>query len=74
MPEQPKDYDLVALLEDLPAEGLAAGQVGTIVFTHGQGEAFEVEFPLEARSWVVATVPREALLKLRAPTRVFAAE
>ncbi len=33
----------VALLEDVPAEGLVRGQVGTIVETH-DADHFEVEF------------------------------
>jgi len=38
-----KIYDLVALLEDLPAEGLKRGQVGTIVEIWEPG-VYEVEF------------------------------
>ena len=36
-------YDVVALLEDLPAEGLKRGQVGTLVEEWEPG-VFEVEF------------------------------
>ena len=36
-------YDVVALLEDLPAEGLKRGQVGTIV-EQWQPGVYEVEF------------------------------
>jgi hypothetical protein len=39
-----KLYDVVALTIDLPEENLFSGQVGTIVFVHNDGEAFEVEF------------------------------
>ncbi|MHB8627869.1 MAG: DUF4926 domain-containing protein [Aggregatilineales bacterium] len=38
-----KLYDMVALLEDLPAEGLKRGQVGTIVEIW-QPDIYEVEF------------------------------
>lgn len=38
-----KLLDVVALLDDKPAEGLAAGQVGTIVDVLAPG-VFEVEF------------------------------
>lgn len=38
-----KLYDMVALLEDLPAEGLKRGQVGTIVEEWEAG-VYEVEF------------------------------
>lgn len=39
----PKQFDVVALLEDLPAQGLIRGQVGTIVEVLGP-DVFEVEF------------------------------
>lgn len=38
-----KPFDVVALLEDLPARGLLRGQVGTVVETVAPG-VFEVEF------------------------------
>jgi hypothetical protein len=69
MTQQMKDLDVVALLQDMPEEGLVAGQTGTIVLTHGNGEAFEVEFPLSGRKYVVTTVRREHLLKLHNPAR-----
>ena len=59
------ELDVVALVRDLPEENLRAGQTGTAVLVHRAGEAFEVEFQLEPRRSVVATVPREHLLKLR---------
>ena len=39
-----KEHDRIVLLEDLPEDGLEAGDVGTVVHIHRQGEAFEVEF------------------------------
>ena len=39
-----KEFDLAALREDLPSHGLRAGDVGTVVFVHGDGLAYEVEF------------------------------
>ncbi len=36
-------YSVVALLEDLPSEGLARGQVGTVVENWAPG-VYEVEF------------------------------
>lgn len=39
-----KEHDRIVLLQDLLAEGLQAGDVGTIVHIHKEGEAFEVEF------------------------------
>jgi hypothetical protein len=62
------DLDVVALLRDIPEDGLERGQAGTIVLTHGNGEAFEVEFIRhcgQAGSSVVATIAREDLLKIK---------
>ena len=39
-----RELDRAALRQDLPAYGLIAGDVGTIVFVHADGEAYEVEF------------------------------
>jgi hypothetical protein len=39
-----QELDPVALVSDLPAHGLLAGDVGTAVLVHGAGEAYEVEF------------------------------
>lgn len=39
-----KEHDRIVLLRDLPEYGLQAGDVGTVVHIHRQGEAFEVEF------------------------------
>ena len=39
-----KEHDRVVLTKDLPEEKLKAGDVGTVVHIHRQGEAFEVEF------------------------------
>ena len=38
------ELDLVALTEDLPAKGLKAGDIGTVVLVHNGGEGYEVEF------------------------------
>jgi hypothetical protein len=37
-----KELDQIVLTADLPKEGLKAGDVGTVVHTHG-GEVFEVD-------------------------------
>ena len=39
-----KEHDLIVLTEDVPGAGLAAGDVGTVVHIHNQGEGYEVEF------------------------------
>ena len=52
-----KELDRAILLTDLPADGLARGDVGTIVHAYKDGEAFEVEFfTLSGRTLAVATV------------------
>jgi hypothetical protein len=51
-------HDCVVLTSDLPAAGLEAGDVGTVVHVHKGGAAFEVEFVTMTGSTVaVATVP-----------------
>jgi hypothetical protein len=38
------ELDRIVLLTDVDADGLKAGDVGTIVHVHASGKAFEVEF------------------------------
>jgi hypothetical protein len=38
------EHDRIVLTGDVPQEDLRAGAVGTVVFVHGGGEAYEVEF------------------------------
>ena len=38
------ELDFVVLKRDLPHARLAAGDVGTVVLVHRQGEGYEVEF------------------------------
>jgi hypothetical protein len=38
------ELDFVVLKRDLPDARLAAGDVGTVVLVHRQGEGYEVEF------------------------------
>lgn len=52
-----KELDVVVLTAPVPTEGLEAGDVGTVVFVHNDGQAFEVEFmTLEGETVAVATV------------------
>lgn len=37
-------YDIVILKEDDPVTGIRGGTEGTIVYIHGKGEAYTVEF------------------------------
>ena len=39
-----KEHDCIVLTEDLPAEGLKAGDIGTVVHIHQHGAGYEVEF------------------------------
>ncbi|MEM1116085.1 MAG: DUF4926 domain-containing protein [Bacteroidota bacterium] len=59
MPHSIREYDCVALWRDLPEHGLRADDVGTVVFVHGQGEAFEVEFVAQSgRTLALLTLRR----------------
>ena len=51
------EHERIALTSDLPEDGLEVGDVGTVVFVHGQGQAYEVEFlTLSGSTAAVATV------------------
>jgi hypothetical protein len=39
-----KEHDVVVLTEDLPEESLKAGDIGTVVHIHENGEGYELEF------------------------------
>lgn len=39
-----KEHDCVVLTSNVPAQGLVAGDVGTVVHIHKGGEGYEVEF------------------------------
>ena len=39
-----REHDSVVLKEDLSDEGLKAGDIGTVVHIHRDGEGYEVEF------------------------------
>jgi len=39
-----KEHDCVVLTQDLPAEGLRSGDIGTVVHIHQDGAGYEVEF------------------------------
>ncbi len=52
-----KEHDCVVLTEDLPQEGLMAGDVGTVVHIHQGGAGYEVEFmTLAGHTLAVATL------------------
>lgn len=39
-----KEHDRVILTEAIEEQGLEPGDIGVVVYVHGKGEAFEVEF------------------------------
>lgn len=57
-------YSVVALLEDLPEQGLVRGQVGTVVENWAPG-VYEVEFADESgRSYAMVALKADQLLRL----------
>ena len=53
-----KEHDVVALTEDLPADGLHKGDVGAVVHCYQSGMIYEVEFIDErGRTRRIASVP-----------------
>ena len=59
-----KLLDVVALTEDVPAEGLVRGQVGTIVEVY-EPSAFEIEFcDNDGRTYALLPLKAEQLLLL----------
>jgi len=52
-----QEHDCIVLTQDIPDEGLRAGDVGTVVHIHGDAAAYQVEFmTLTGRTVAVATV------------------
>ena len=39
-----REHDVIVLLQDLPEDGLKAGDIGTVVHIHQGGAGYEVEF------------------------------
>ncbi|MGI6086878.1 MAG: DUF4926 domain-containing protein [Kiritimatiellia bacterium] len=57
-----KEHKRVVLNTDVPASGLKAGDVGTIVHVHNAGRAYEVEFvSLDGDTSFVVTVEANSL-------------
>jgi len=51
------ELDRVVLTEDLPEEGLEAGDIGTVVLVHEDAKGYEVEFTaLDGKTFAVVTV------------------
>lgn len=52
-----QEHDCIVLTEDIPEEGLRAGDVGTVVHIHPEAAGYEVEFvTLTGRTVAMATV------------------
>ncbi len=60
-----REHDVVTVTVDVPAEGLAAGDVGAVVHCHPDGDTYEVEFVNDqGRSKGVVTLSGSRLLRL----------
>ena len=52
-----KEHDCIVLTQDLPQEGLKAGDIGTVVHIHRGGAGYDVEFmTLAGETITVATL------------------
>lgn len=52
-----QEHDCVVLTQDLPDEGLQAGDIGTVVHIHQGGAGYEVEFmTLAGETVAIATL------------------
>jgi hypothetical protein len=52
-----KEHARIVLTSDLPEEDLKVGDVGTVVYGHREGDAFEIEFvALDGDTVAAATV------------------
>lgn len=52
-----KEHDCVVLTQDMPSEGLLAGDIGTVVHIHKEAAGYEVEFmTLSGETLAVATL------------------
>ena len=60
------EHDRVVLKVDMPADGLAAGDVGTVVHVYRAGKAFEVEFvSLAGATAAIVTVEASCVRRVR---------
>lgn len=61
--EMIKEHDCVVLTQDLVAEGLKAGDIGTVVHIHDDGAGYEVEFMTLAGETVTVVTLRPAQVR-----------
>ena len=57
------EHERIVLTSPLLGEGLEAGDVGTVVFVHNNGEAYEVEFFTLSGVTAAVTTVRAAQLR-----------
>jgi len=62
-----KEHDCVVLTENLPQEGLQAGDIGTVVHIHQGGAGYEVEFMTLAGETVAVATLSPSQLRAIAP-------
>ena len=66
-----EEFELVALLIDLPKVKLIRGDVGTVVMIHGEQKGFEVEFVnASGRTIAVETLYPDQIKKVDQSTAV----
>jgi uncharacterized protein DUF4926 len=59
------EHDVVALIEDRPADGLHKGDVGAVVHCYRTADVYEVEFIDEhGHSKILASIPGHQLIRL----------
>ena len=57
-----REHDIVVLTQDIPVEGLAVGDAGTVVHVHPNNAGYEVEFmTLDGQTIAVVTVMADQL-------------
>ena len=63
-----QELDLASLRQDLPAYGLIAGDIGTVVQVYASGEAYEVEFlTTDGRTLTVETLRADQVNTVAGP-------
>ncbi len=62
-----EEHDCVVLTSDLPADGLQAGDVGTVVHVHDGGAGFVVEFATLTGQTVAVVTLLESQLRPVSP-------
>ncbi len=60
------ELDQVELLEDIPAHGLKAGDVGTVMLVHQNGKGFTLEFlTWDGETVAIATLDADKIRGIR---------